>query len=80
MNIDALATGNNWHEPYVSGRDVVWERILEDLDKHPADYEDWEKEILERDSRFLDVKQTKELLDYMEDWFEGRLELDYEPW
>ena len=80
MNIDRLSTGDNWHEPYVSGRDVVWERILEDLDKHPGDYEHWEKEILERDSRFLDARQTKELLDYMEDWFEGRLELDYEPW
>jgi hypothetical protein len=80
MRIDSLATGDNWHEPYISGHDVLWETIILDLEKNPGDYEDWEREILERDSRFLDSNQTKELLNYMENWFEGRLEPDYEPY
>lgn len=72
MGIDSLATGDNWHEPYVSGRDVLFEQIIENYEMYPQDYQDWEKEILDKDSTRLCPEDKKRLLDYMRDWFDSR--------
>lgn len=74
MNIDSLSTGDNWNEPFVSGRDVLYERIIEDYEMYPQDYEDWEKEILDKDSSQLSNEDEKRLLEYMEEWFSSRME------
>ena len=74
MSIDALATGNNWYEPYVSGLDNLFEHIIEDYEMHPQDYEDWEKEILDNDSNNKTPEQEKRLVDYMRGWFSSRMD------
>ena len=74
MGIDSLATGDNWHEPYVSGHDVLYERIIEDYEMYPQEYEEWEKEILDQNPHQRTNEDEKRLLEYMEEWFKDQRE------
>jgi hypothetical protein len=68
MSIERYATGDNWHEPYVSGHDNVWEMIVEDMDKRPYAYEEEEKALFDIDYLTMTKDQQKRLREYIENW------------
>ena len=74
MSIDRLATGDNWHEPYISGHDVVYDMISDDIDVNRSNYEDWEIDIMEIDASCMTPVQRNVLLEYIESWYSSRLQ------
>ena len=74
MLVNRYASGNGWDTPYISGYDVLWERIIDDMEKHPHLYQEWEKDLLEKDSRFLSCEEQKRLREYIEDWIYSKSE------
>lgn len=68
MSVEKYATGDNWNEPYVSGYDNLWEKIVEDMEKRPYAYDEEEKALFELDTRFLTCDQQKKLREYIEGW------------
>ena len=68
MLVNRYASGDGWNMPYISGYDVLWERIIDDMEKHPHLYQDWEKALLEKDSLSLSCEEEERLREYIEDW------------
>ena len=68
MPIEKYATGDNWNEPYVSGYDNLWEKIVEDMEKRPYAYDEDEKALFDMDCSKMSQKDLKRLHEYIEAW------------
>jgi len=77
MLVNRYSSGDGWNTPYVSGYDVLYERIIDDMEKSPHLYQDWEKALLEKDSRFLSCEDEKRLQEYIEDWIYAKCDVGY---
>ena len=77
MIVQKYSLGDGWNEPYISGYDVLYERIMDDMENSPHLYQDWEKALLEKDSRFLSYEDEKRLHEYIEDWIYAKSDVDH---
>jgi len=68
MRIENYATGDNWHEPYVSGHDNVWEMIIEDMENRPYAYDEDEKALFDMDCSNMSQEELKRIQEYIEAW------------
>jgi len=68
LNPEYYSVGDNWETPIISGYDILYEHIIDDLERFPYLYQDWEVELIEKDSLSLSCDDKKRLQEYIEDW------------
>lgn len=71
-NVEDFSTGDNWDEPFVSGFDNLWEKIVLDMDATPHAYEAWEFELFNMESTQMTTRQMNAVTSYMSDWISSR--------
>lgn len=76
MRPEDFNEGDNWNEPFRSGYDVLWERIVEDMEANPEEYKPWERGFfLEMPPRSYPEYES-DMRAYIEQWCEERSDDD----